>query len=155
MIEIKNYPKYAINKNGEVWSYKYKKYLKPYLRAGYLSVQLYENKIVKWHLIHRLLAQTFIPNPHNKLQVNHIDGNKLNNDINNLEWVTTQENMKHAWKLGLYKQCCENSKSKHTKSEHDFIVFLSKRSYSSSKIKKFMNLSICKATINRIIKRKI
>jgi hypothetical protein len=52
---------------------------------------------------HRLIAQYFIPNPQNKPQVNHIDGDKLNNDRSNLEWATAQENSRHAWDTGLQK----------------------------------------------------
>lgn len=54
--------------------------------------------------IHRLMAETFLPNPKNKEQVNHIDGNKLNNNIDNLEWVTAKENSQHALKTGLITQ---------------------------------------------------
>lgn len=53
------------------------------------------------HSIHRLVAQAFIPNPENKKTVNHKDGNKLNNCIDNLEWATEKENQQHKWKNGL------------------------------------------------------
>lgn len=70
---------------------------------GYKVVNLSKNNTVKHHLIHRLVAETFIDNPENKLFVNHINGNKSDNRINNLEWCTRSENDSHAYKLGLRK----------------------------------------------------
>ena len=63
---------------------------------GYLKVHFKHKKNNKILFIHRLIALTFIENPLNKPQINHIDGNKLNNNVNNLEWVTNLENQQHA-----------------------------------------------------------
>lgn len=63
---------------------------------GYLRVDLFDkNGKRKHHKVHRLVAEAFIPNPDNKPQVNHIDGNNQNNSITNLEWVTDAENKEH------------------------------------------------------------
>lgn len=63
---------------------------------GYLSVMLYKNNKGRRHNVHRLVAEAFIPNLHNLSQVNHIDGDKTNNRVDNLEWCTQSENMQHA-----------------------------------------------------------
>ena len=73
--------------------------LKYYNVQGYKTVHF--NKAN--HLVHRLVAQAFIENVENKIEVNHIDGNKLNNHVSNLEWVTRSENMKHSYSMGLEK----------------------------------------------------
>lgn len=71
-------------------------------RGYYERVYLSKDGIKKQMRVHRLVAQSFIPNPNKKEQVNHIDGNKLNNNVNNLEWATGSENLKHAIDIGLY-----------------------------------------------------
>lgn len=71
-------------------------------RAGYYTVRLHRNHDKgSTRTVHRLLAMTFIENPENKCCVNHLDGNKLNNSLDNLEWNTHSENCKHAYQLGL------------------------------------------------------
>lgn len=69
-----------------------------YNHKGYNRVQLGKQGSI---VVHQIVAKAFIPNPNNKPQVNHIDGNKENNSVDNLEWVTLQENMEHAKKHGL------------------------------------------------------
>ena len=71
-------------------------------RNNYLSVILSKNNKEKRVYIHRLVAEAFIKKVEGKNEVNHIDGNKHNNVVENLEWVTSQENKEHAYKLGLY-----------------------------------------------------
>lgn len=68
---------------------------------GYYKVDLYSEGSRSSERVHRLVAQAFIPNPNNKPQVNHIDGNKINNSVENLEWVDGSENMIHAYNTGL------------------------------------------------------
>lgn len=78
--------------------------LRPYLMkdpCGYYILSLSVDGRQTHLLLHRALAQTFIPNPENKPEVNHIDGVKTNNDLGNLEWCTHKENARHAYDLGL------------------------------------------------------
>lgn len=82
--------------------------LKPYINLrGYYSVCLVKHNKPKTYRLHRIVAQAFIPNPDNKPQVNHIDGDKSNNKAENLEWCTQSENMKHAFRIGL----CNNKRN--------------------------------------------
>lgn len=68
---------------------------------GYHGITLTKNGVRKQCLLHRIIAQTFIPNPENKPTVNHKDGNKQNNCVANLEWCTQKEQIKHAIETGL------------------------------------------------------
>lgn len=80
----------------------------PVTKKGYARVALRKNGYSKSYYVHRLVALTFVPNPHNKPCVNHKDGNKLNNHYSNLEWCTNEENNAHAKAMGLF--CGSNSK---------------------------------------------
>lgn len=90
--------KYQISNTGKVRNKNTGLFLQPkYNKKGYQYVNLSINKYksVKWY-IHRLVGFHFISNPYNKPQINHIDGNKSNNNVDNLEWVTNEENQRHA-----------------------------------------------------------
>jgi len=99
---IEEYPIYVVSKNGEVAHKKNKTILKPSLSYGYLMASLYTNNKGRRISIHRLVAFTYLGSPPSKKYVvNHKDGNKLNNNVSNLEWVTQSENIKHAYDSGL------------------------------------------------------
>jgi hypothetical protein len=105
MVLIKEFELYDLSLDGRIYSFKTKKYMALSIqKSGYVCVRLCQNYKKKTFRIHRLLATYFILNPENKKEINHIDGNKLNNSLNNLEWVTKSENQIHARKLGLIKK---------------------------------------------------
>ena len=103
--KISGYNKYKVSNFGRVMSYKRSDDGIPRKTSvesnGYGVVRLSLNNKVETKFVHRIVAEHFIPNPHNKPCVNHKDGNKLNNHIDNLEWVTYKENMAHALEMGL------------------------------------------------------
>lgn len=100
---IEGWPGYLITDDGRVWSEKVGRYLKPMLKKrGYWMVNLSRIGGERWTVgLHRLVAITFVPNPENKPQINHKDGDKNNNHYTNFEWVTAQENHDHARSLNL------------------------------------------------------
>ncbi len=108
---IEGYPEYRVSSEGDVESCKNNRHgvsdeyhairqrVNP--QTGYKQCSITDGEKVKTLNVHREVAKAFIPNPDNKPEVNHIDGNKLNNNIDNLEWATYSENGKHAYKHGL------------------------------------------------------
>lgn len=113
--QIKGYPHLFISRAGSVWTTTYNRYLKPQLsNRGYLRVGLNKDKVIKTVHVHRLVAEAFIPNPDNLPQVDHIDGNKLNNCVENLRWISQSDNCRksrpHAEKRNRAIICVETGK---------------------------------------------
>lgn len=108
-------PYYKIDENGNVYSIRQNRILTPKNNHdGYLRIQLYNHGTCEFVMIHRLVAEEFLSNPENKPFINHKDGNKQNNNFDNLEWVTQSENIQHAWNTGLstpHLNCPSRSKA--------------------------------------------
>ena len=103
VIEMFNH--YAVSNYGRIKNIKSGKILTPTKNQhGYMRYVFCQNGIKKGLVIHRLVAYYFIDNPENKPYVNHKDGNKTNNHVENLEWCTAQENQIHARSIGLINQ---------------------------------------------------
>ena len=102
--DVPDYPNYKASVYGELYSKRDNKIMSlGESEKGYLQVMLYKNGVGKTMKVHDIIARTFLPNPENKPEVNHKNGYKQNNRIDNLEWCTHKENMIHAYANGLVK----------------------------------------------------
>ena len=151
---VKSLNRIIIRSNGQKVKIK-EKILKPAIGSrGYYSVVLCNNIRQRTECIHILMAKTFISNPENKKEVNHINAITTDNRIENLEWVTHKENMTHAKLLGLIKY---NKGEKHYSSklkDNDIIIIRSLSGIKShSQIAKMFTID--KSQVSRIINRKI
>jgi hypothetical protein len=101
---IPDFPNYEITETGKIRHKEKKKTRKASpSKRGYPVISLRKDGKHYLRTIHILVAKTFIPNPENKPEINHKDGNKWNYNINNLEWTTRKENADHARRTGLHK----------------------------------------------------
>ena len=101
---LESHPNYGFTENGEVFNLKFERQLKPYVSAttGYLYITLrHKDGRYRPTSLHRCVAKLYIDNPNNLPFVNHIDGNKLNPNKNNLEWTDNSRNIQHAYDIGL------------------------------------------------------
>lgn len=122
--------------------------LRPHLnRNGYCVVHLRNDGVSHCMLVHRLVGIAFIPNDENKPQINHKDGNKTNNCVENLEWCTAQENMEHAWRTGL----ASGDKISEVSCRRD-LYCVETNKYYRSMVEAADDLSVGKASINYAVK---
>lgn len=118
---IKEFDNYAVSNFGRIMNIQTKQILKQWkTKTGYLSYMFCQNGKKKTFRVHRLVAMYFLENPFHLPYVNHRDGDKTNNNVDNLEWCTAKENDEHARENGLKEQnkpvICEDIKTKEKQS---------------------------------------
>lgn len=146
---IDGFENYTISTDGKVYSKRNNIFLKPCIdKDGYLMVLLSNNGKRKKISIHRLVALNFMPNPENKPQVNHINGIKSDNRLENLEWVTASENIVHAWTIGLSDKCKKTLSTIHNRSLINMENNIFYGSIKEAAEKENINYSTLKAMLN-------
>ena len=150
---FRDYANYIIYSDGRIWSKNRRKFLTYKItRDGYARTQLFSgNQKYKNFNFHRIITEVFIPNPENKPFVNHKDGNRINNCVDNLEWCTQQENIIHAWSSGF---CTRQINGKLSKPVYQFDKRMNfiKRWPSTMEVER--QLGIPHAQISRVCMRK-
>ena len=154
--EIEGFERYLISNYGRVWSKRGERVLKTWIsNCGYELVGLTVNSKTTKVSIHRLVAKHFIPNHNNKEQVNHIDGNKINNKAQNLEWSTQSENMRHANKNGLTRDRKGNNSFYHKVNEDDVLKIRKMYATGNYLMREIAEMyGVTRHTIGKIIRRK-
>ena len=154
---------YLATNNGQIWSTVRKRFLKPALdKDGYQKITPSIDGKKYYKRVHRLIAMTYIPNPDNKPFVNHLDEDKTNNSISNLEWCTQSENELHAWATGLKtpsenqrRITIANNKAKRKLSEHqeaEVIRLYTSKTNTQNELAKIYSIS--QSQISVIVNRK-
>ena len=151
---------YEASNIGRVKSIKSNKMLKPMKkRTGYYAVGLYKNAIRKYVSLHRVVAIAFIGNPpEGKDQINHIDGDKANNSVQNLEWCNQSENLAHSFNIGLrdYNMMRLIETNRRPVKQYDMNGEFIKEWYSMSEAARSLNISVsnicncCKGLIKSV-----
>ena len=147
---------YFVSEDGNV--FRNEKQLKPSKdNGGYLGVNVCKNGIVKRFMIHRMVGECYLDNVNNLPEINHEDGNKLNNTNSNLKWTTSSDNKKHAYNNGLM-MAPKGEKSKVSKLKNEDVIYIREKykprdkQYNKEKLSTMFNIS--QSTINQIISNK-
>lgn len=138
---------YGVGHNGLIYG-KNGIFLKYHNKNGYNTVGLQINKKKKMFFVHRLVAEYFIAPKKDNLQVNHIDGNKQNNNFLNLEWVTASQNTKHAYDNGLNKNVILGIKKANSKQVRDMLTGIVYDSAKDAAICKRINYGTLRNMLN-------
>ena len=137
---VKGFERYEVSNLGNVRNSKTKKIKKSNLNSqGYLQTQLSNKCIRKNFRINRLVAITFLPNPNNYTQVNHKDGNKLNNSVDNLEWCSPKDNIKHSIDNKLREMNCDSNPN--SKLSIEDVIYIKNSKLKSIELAKMFNVS--------------
>lgn len=122
--------------------------------GGYLNINLFDHALkCKSFLAHRVIAITFIPNDHSLKEVNHKDGDKKNNRVENLEWCTRSENIMHGYRTGLYGEHGKGENNKVSKLTNSDIYKIRAIGHSQPYVKTAAEFGVANVVISRIVRR--
>jgi len=153
MKKVDGFENYSVTRLGQVWSHNRNLWLRPGKSGkGYFQVVLHKDGKPHAKFVHRLVGLAYIENPDNKPDINHKDGNRLNNHFTNLEWVTKSENTQHAYDMGLMKRGEDHNMAKLSQVQVDYIrQQYATGNYTYKRISKVFNVST--SQIAHIVKR--